>query len=198
MRMNRPNQPEPHRRQAAGVPLTGISAGRRPPRLPRWSGVLPLLWATMAAPGCVVLPAESGVTEPLPLVINIDTRELDPVEIDEVIIDRGTPAHIFDVTKAVTSSDGRKTGFRYHWYYDFDAAASLPLTASSYGQCTGHAQCILGFCSGLSSVGEDHTLMLVVSTGDLKEGTKDPLDFVEGVAFDWVSWRLKMVNECPG
>ncbi|HAN32425.1 MAG TPA: hypothetical protein DCQ06_12590 [Myxococcales bacterium] len=150
--------------------------------------LLLMLW-----PACVVLPEleEPPVVDP---AVNILDEKVDPPMLQPIIVPRSEPIRQFTVEQAVFSA-GLAGSLNYQWYYDYDAAKTIPLPY--FALCGDSPKCILAVCTKPESNADDHRLLLVVSDRKLASDAQSPFDFPKGAVFDSVQWQLKLTDSCP-
>jgi len=125
--------------------------------------------------------------------LQIDKAQLKPSNAAPVEVSRFDVVARFDGGAAVSAPTD--ANLHYHWYYDYNPSATLPLTF--YGVCDDTPDCEFAVCTKPDATSDEHELLLVVSDGALKGTPNGPLDFPEGTQFDSVTWRLRLINTCP-
>jgi hypothetical protein len=144
--------------------------------------------------GCLIPPDPLPVIHPGPALIHIDKILLEPaLDPPPPPLDRALLAQ-FDARTAVITRDVTRV-LHYAWYGDVDDKSGIPL--QYYHACPNTSRCPFFPCIGLKNLDEDdHRLLLVVSDAPLPESAKNPFDFPEGAAVDWVEWQLTLVGKC--
>lgn len=142
---------------------------------------------------CVMLPEleEPPVVNP---TVNILDEKVDPPMLQPIVVPRSEPIRQFTVEQAVFF-EGLVGTLNYQWYYDYDAAKTIPLPY--FALCGDSPKCILAVCTKPEANVDDHRLLLVVSDRKLASDAESPFDFPEGAVFDSVQWQLKLTDSCP-